>query len=68
MRGNAVSLFLRRFCLILAALLCLPVLLFVYQPAWRLGGFGFALGAIGMTLSPLILFGCVVFTIKSLWR
>ena len=52
----------------MAVLLCLPVLLFIYQPAWRLGGFGLALGAIGMTLSPLILFGCLAFTIKSLWR
>lgn len=59
---------LRRIGLIIAALMTTPVLLFIYQPAWKLGGLGLVLGAIGMVLSPIIIIFCVAYTVKSLWR
>jgi hypothetical protein len=46
---------MRKILVIVAALLALPVFLFVYQPSWQLGGLGLALGGIGMTLSPAII-------------
>lgn len=58
----------RRAFLALAVLLSAPLLLHVFQPNWQLGGFGLLLGTIGITLSPLILYGCLVYTVKSLWR
>lgn len=53
--------------LVLIFLFSLPILLFVYQPSMRLGGFGLFLGAIGMTVSPLILFGVLVTFIYKKW-
>lgn len=49
-------------------LLALPILLLVYQPGWHLGGAGLLLGAVGMTLSPLILFGYVAAYILKGWK
>ena len=59
---------LRRLGLILAALMTTPVLLFIYQPAWKLGGFGLLLGMIGMMISPIIILFCVIYTVNSLWH
>lgn len=58
---------LRKIVLILAALLSLPILLFVYQPSLQLGYWAFVLGNIGRTLSPLILFGALVYVIVKEW-
>lgn len=44
-------------------ILTLPILLFVYNPSLRLGGFGLLLGVIGMTISPAILIGVFVYLI-----
>lgn len=46
--------------LIIAFILSLPVLLFIYQPSMQLGGFGLLLGMIGMTISPIIIFGILI--------
>lgn len=53
--------------LVLAVLLSLPILLHVYNPSMQLGGFGLLLGVIGMTISPLILFGALFSLIKKHW-
>ena len=49
-------------------LLSLPVLMHIYQPAWQLGGFGLMLGAIGYTLSPLILFSALMYVVVLKWN
>lgn len=49
-------------------LLSLPVLLHIYQPDWQLGGFGLMLGAIGYTLSPLILFSALMYVAILKWQ
>ncbi len=50
--------------LIAAFILSLPILLHVYNPSMTLGPFlGFLLGYIGMTISPLILFGTLLYLI-----
>jgi len=46
--------------LVVALLFSLPVLLFIYQPTLQLGAFGMLLGVIGMTLSPLFIFGILL--------
>lgn len=58
---------MRRVMLVAAVLLSLPALLFIYQPAMKLGGLGLALGVIGMTISPLILFGALAYLVVKEW-
>lgn len=57
-----------RLGLIALGVLSLPILLHVYQTAWQLGGLGLALGTIGMTGSPLILFGSLLYMIGKEWN
>lgn len=59
---------MRRALLIAAVFFSLPILLFVYQPSMQLGGFGLFLGVIGMTISPLILFGALAYLVCQQWR
>jgi hypothetical protein len=58
----------RRIVLIVLAVLSLPILLHVYQPAWKLEGWGLMLGMLGMTLSPLILFGSLLYMVGKEWN
>ena len=58
----------KRILLILLVLLALPILLHVYNPSMRLGGFGILLGVIGMTISPVILFAALLYTVSRLWK
>lgn len=58
---------LRRAGLIALFLLALPILLFVFQPSIALGAWGMALGVVGTTLSPLILFGALFLWARSKW-
>jgi hypothetical protein len=58
---------LRRALIVALFVLALPILLFVYQPSLALGGWGMALGAVGWTLSPLILFGVFVLWARQRW-
>ena len=51
--------------LITTLILSLPILLHVYQPSMRLEGLGFILGFIGMTISPILLFGVLILLILS---
>jgi hypothetical protein len=52
--------------LIVAFILSLPILLHVYNPSMTLGPlFGFLLGYIGWTISPLILFGTLLYLIVN---
>ena len=59
---------MRRAMIVAAVLLSLPALLFIYQPSMKLGGFGLALGVIGMTISPIILFGALAYVAVKEWR
>ncbi len=59
---------MRKVLLIAAVVLSLPILLHVYQPSLRLEAFGLLLGIIGMTLSPLILFGALAYLVYTQWR
>lgn len=54
---------MRKILVVILAILALPVFLFVYQPSWQLGGFGLLLGALGMTISPLILLGFLIYVV-----
>ena len=58
---------LRRLGLLGLVLASLPILLSVYQPGWQLGGVGIGLGVIGMTLSPLVLFGVLLLWVRARW-
>ncbi|HUS96380.1 MAG TPA: hypothetical protein VMX97_06555 [Hyphomicrobiaceae bacterium] len=58
---------MRKASIILAVLLSLPALLFIYQPSMKLGGVGLLLGIIGMTISPLILFGALAYFVYNEW-
>ena len=59
---------MKKLVLILLVPLSLPILLFLYQPAWQLGEWAFFLGTIGRTLSPLILFGALLYVIAKEWN
>ena len=59
---------MKRPLIIAMVLLSLPVLMHIYQPAWQLGGFGLMLGAIGYTLSPLILFSALMYVVVLKWN
>jgi hypothetical protein len=58
----------RKALVVVLALLALPVFLFVYQPSWQLGGIGMLLGALGMTISPLIILGFIIYAIVHEFR
>ena len=51
----------KRTIYILIFLFSLPALLFIYQPSWKLGGIGLLLGMIGMTLTPIAIFGGLLY-------
>ena len=58
---------LKRILLVLLVLLSLPILLPVYNPSLQLEGLGFILGGIAMTLSPVVLFGSLLYLVTRLW-
>ena len=58
---------MKKVLLIVMVLFALPALLFIYQPSMQLGAFGLLLGFIGMTLSPIILFGSLFYVVKKEW-
>ena len=62
-----MNVLLKRMLLVLLVLLSLPIVLPVYNPALRLEGLGFILGGIGMTLSPVVLFGSLFYLVTRLW-
>jgi hypothetical protein len=59
---------MKRIVLVLLALLSLPVLLHIYQPAMRLGAGAYALGWIGQKISPIILFGALIYLVVKEWN
>lgn len=59
---------MRKLMLIAAVLLSLPILLHVYNPSMRLEWLGLPLGIIGMTLSPVLLFGALAYLVYNEWR
>jgi hypothetical protein len=59
---------MRRIGLIVLVPLSLPILLHAYQPEWQLGGGGLILGTIGMSVSPLMLFGSLLYMIGKEWN
>jgi hypothetical protein len=59
---------MKRVILVLLVLLSLPVLLHIYQPAFQLGAWFFALGWIGQKISPIILFGALAYVVIKEWN
>lgn len=59
---------MKRIILVLLVLLALPALLHIYQPPLRLGAALFALGWIGQTISPIILFGALAYAVIKEWN
>ena len=59
---------MKRVILVLLVLLSLPVLLHIYQPAFQLGAWVFALGWIGQKISPIILFGALAYVVVKEWN
>jgi hypothetical protein len=59
---------MKRVALVVLVLLSLPVLLHIYQPAFRLGAAVFALGWIGQKISPIILFGALAYLVVKEWN
>ena len=57
----------KRIILVLLVLLSLPIVLPVYNPSLQLEGLGFILGGIAMTLSPVVLFGSLLYLVTTLW-
>lgn len=66
--SDAILCGMKKFSLLLLVLLSLPILLHVYNPSMRLGGLGLALGAIGMTVSPAILFIVLLLFVAERWK
>lgn len=62
-----MNVLLKRILLVLLVLLSLPILLPVYNPSLQLEGLGFILGGIAMTLSPVVLFGSLLYLVTRLW-
>jgi hypothetical protein len=62
-----VNVLLKRMLLVLFVLLSLPIMLPVYNPSLQLEGVGFILGGIAMTLSPVVLFGSLLYLVTRLW-
>ena len=62
-----MNVLLKRMLLVLLVLLSLPILLAVYNPSLQLGGVGLILGGIAMTISPLVLFGSLLYLVTRLW-
>jgi len=62
-----VNVVLKRILLVLLVLLSLPILLPVYNPSLQLEGLGVILGGIAMTISPLLLFGSLLYVVTRLW-
>ena len=50
---------------VLITLFSLPILLHVYNPSMKLEGLGFLLGAIGYYISPILIFGTLIYQIKK---
>lgn len=46
----------------------LPVFLFIYQPAWKLGGLGLALGMIGISITPLTILYLLYYFVRNEWK
>jgi len=59
---------MRKIIALILFILALPIFLFVYNPSMQLGGFGLMLGGLGMTISPLIVLGCLIYVLVSEWR
>jgi hypothetical protein len=59
---------MKRVVLVLLVALSLPALLHIYQPPLRLGAALFALGWIGQTVSPIILFGALAYVLVKEWN
>jgi hypothetical protein len=64
--GNVTDL-TRRVLLVLLVLLSLPILLPVYNPSLRLEWLGLVLGTIAITISPILLFGSLLYLVSRLW-
>jgi hypothetical protein len=62
-----VNVLLKRMFLGLLGLLSLPIVLPVYNPSLQLEGLGLILGGIAMTISPLVLFGSLLYLVTRLW-
>ena len=62
-----MSVLLKRVLLVLLVLLSLPIVLPVYNPSLQLEGVGLILGGIAMTLSPVVLFGSLLYLVTRLW-
>jgi|GEM_PF-5109069 len=59
---------MRKALAVVVALLTLPAFLFIYQPAWQLGGIGLLLGGIGMTLTPLAILIASGYLVYNEWK
>ena len=58
---------MKKVAAIAVVLLGLPAFLFIFQPSLQLGGLGLALGMIGITLTPIVVLGSLLFTAYKLW-
>lgn len=59
---------MNRIALMGLVVLSLPILFFVYQPGWDLGSFERAVVGVGKTLSPIILFSALWYTVRREWN
>ena len=62
-----MNVLLKRMLLVLLVLLSLPILLPLYNPPLRLEGLGLILGGIAVTVSPVVLFGALLYLVTRLW-
>jgi hypothetical protein len=62
-----VNVLLKRMLLVLLVLLSLPILLPLYNPPLRLESLGLLLGGIAVTVSPVVLFGALLYLVTRLW-
>ena len=62
-----MNVLLKRMLLVLLVLLSLPIALPIYNPSLQLEGLGFLLGGIALTISPVVLFGSLLYLVTRLW-
>ena len=59
---------MKKIWIVLVVLLTLPVYLFIFNPAWQLGGLGLLLGAIGTFISPILILYLLIYFVRGEWR
>jgi len=59
---------MKKIWVLLVVLFTLPAFLFIFQPAWSLGGVGLLLGFIGNFVSPILILYLLFYFASREWQ